>query len=215
MNIKAKIGTLARFAIGLVDIAIMTIRFDVPRKRRRFSRELKRRLCDTQDGKCVYCGIEFGVAGKGLTIDHIIPVAAGGDDDVRNLQGLCRKCNCWKSDHTDSEFRERIQRGLSALGIERSALDRKTLQQAMRVTRMHEDVAQRRTRRFRRRCVVLVVYCYALAMGGYWNLLDWPYLLDGVYPLKYVVVGISWALALGIYLRAAQRGYLRWNPGRR
>lgn len=33
-----------------------------------------------------------------LEIDHIFPVAKGGDNDVKNLQTLCRKCNQGKKD---------------------------------------------------------------------------------------------------------------------
>jgi 5-methylcytosine-specific restriction endonuclease McrA len=40
---------------------------------------------------CVHCG-----ADEDLTIDHIIPVAAGGTDDPANLQVLCRRCNSAK-----------------------------------------------------------------------------------------------------------------------
>ncbi len=198
----------------VVDLAIMTIRSDLPRERKHFSADLRRRLSDRQGGRCVYCGYEFGIAGRGVTIDHMVPVSMGGGDDEGNLQGLCRQCNNWKGDHTDIEFRERIRRGLTVLKIRSKTLDRATLHRVMIVTRMHEDVARRRTRRFRHRWIVLVVYCYALATAGYWSLLDWPYLFAAVDPLKYVVFALSWAFAIAIYVRAAQHGYLRWNPGR-
>lgn len=36
-----------------------------------------------------------------LQIDHVIPVAQGGDNDLDNLQLLCRSCNAAKSDRHD------------------------------------------------------------------------------------------------------------------
>ena len=36
-----------------------------------------------------------------LTIDHIIPLARGGANDISNLQTLCFTCNRQKSDKRD------------------------------------------------------------------------------------------------------------------
>lgn len=41
--------------------------------------------------QCVWCG-----AAKDLTVDHIVPKAAGGGDEETNLQTLCRTCNSRK-----------------------------------------------------------------------------------------------------------------------
>lgn len=47
-----------------------------------------------RDGhKCRQCGET-----KNLTVDHIIPIAAGGTSDLSNLQTLCKRCNVKKSD---------------------------------------------------------------------------------------------------------------------
>ena len=38
--------------------------------------------------RCVECGTD-----KNLTIDHIVPLSAGGKDNIENYQYLCRKCH--------------------------------------------------------------------------------------------------------------------------
>ena len=40
-----------------------------------------------------------------LTIDHIIPLARGGDNDISNLHTLCRACNQHKKADLDPRFR--------------------------------------------------------------------------------------------------------------
>ncbi len=40
-----------------------------------------------------------------LTIDHIIPLARGGQNDISNLQTLCFTCNLQKTDKTVHRFR--------------------------------------------------------------------------------------------------------------
>jgi 5-methylcytosine-specific restriction endonuclease McrA len=41
--------------------------------------------------RCRHCGKQ-----RFLTLDHIVPVAKGGGDDLSNLQTLCRTCNSRK-----------------------------------------------------------------------------------------------------------------------
>ena len=49
-----------------------------------------------RDGECcVYCG-----AVENLVVDHMIPLALGGDDDLENLALACKECNSGKSGRT-------------------------------------------------------------------------------------------------------------------
>jgi 5-methylcytosine-specific restriction protein A len=47
---------------------------------------------------CVICGL------SGLTqVDHIIPIANGGMNDIENLQPLCKQCNNKKNCHKSND----------------------------------------------------------------------------------------------------------------
>lgn len=45
-------------------------------------------LSKKQAPECAFCGVE-----DDLQIDHIIPIAKGGNNALKNLQLLCGKCN--------------------------------------------------------------------------------------------------------------------------
>lgn len=55
-----------------------------------------------QNGMCAICKkhCKIGLSGKQeqdtFTVDHRIPKAVGGTDDLANLQGLCHACNAAK-----------------------------------------------------------------------------------------------------------------------
>lgn len=49
-------------------------------------------------GRCGYSGVGEEDTGGELTVDHYIPVAAGGDDSDDNLVYACFRCNLFKAD---------------------------------------------------------------------------------------------------------------------
>ena len=53
--------------------------------------------------RCELCGAHEGQTA--LQIDHIIPKARGGSDDLSNYQALCATCNANKRDTDDTDFR--------------------------------------------------------------------------------------------------------------
>jgi len=58
----------------------------------------------TRDGKvCAYCKTTQGK----FHIDHIVPVAKGGTDDLENLTVACAGCNLSKSDLSLEQWKEK------------------------------------------------------------------------------------------------------------
>ena len=48
-------------------------------------------LCKRYDNICLACGKK-----KKLSADHVIPLALGGSNDIKNIQPLCKPCNSRK-----------------------------------------------------------------------------------------------------------------------
>lgn len=78
-------------------------------------RELKRQARQALPYRCAECGRD---SGGGLQLDHIIPVAEGGLDELSNLQWLCWPCHREKSNQerargnarANARRRERLRR---------------------------------------------------------------------------------------------------------
>ncbi len=61
--------------------------------RKRFSaKALEFRLREDFQGRCAECRMKVGGA-AGLEWDHRVPIELGGEDELINLQPLCRGCH--------------------------------------------------------------------------------------------------------------------------
>lgn len=74
-------------------------------KRRKFSEVQKRLIACKQSWKCpgVYC-LNFAPLSAQWELDHIIPLSAGGPDDLSNLQILCANCHAAKTQEERMRF---------------------------------------------------------------------------------------------------------------
>ena len=63
-------------------------------RERIISQDVKDRVWNRDNGKCVECG-----SNENLEFDHIIPFSKGGANTYRNIQLLCENCNRSKSDN--------------------------------------------------------------------------------------------------------------------
>ena len=74
----------------------------VPPGTGRIRGEWRRAHFEAQDGRCAYCCIRMkphggpGPRDRWVTLDHVIPLSAGGPDTQRNTLACCRACNAAK-----------------------------------------------------------------------------------------------------------------------
>lgn len=54
-------------------------------------------------GLCVYCGLN-----KATSIDHVIPISRGGNNNIENLLPACVSCNSKKRDKLLSEWKPEL-----------------------------------------------------------------------------------------------------------
>ena len=68
-------------------------------KRKRINDSFKFKILKRDNFKCVFCGKSpANNSDVILEIDHIIPIVKGGDNNIENLQTLCKECNIKKFD---------------------------------------------------------------------------------------------------------------------
>ena len=67
--------------------------------KRSFRGKAKREIHDRDGGRCLVCG-----ADGGLTLQHVWPHSAGGENSSRNMVTLCQNCNQSFADEISSEL---------------------------------------------------------------------------------------------------------------
>ena len=74
--------------------------------RKVFSQEARNDIYERTKGKCALCGkfIRFDQ----FTVDHIVPLAKGGTNEIENLQTTCKHCNAMKQDLSEEEFLDKM-----------------------------------------------------------------------------------------------------------
>ncbi|BAQ63984.1 HNH endonuclease [Geminocystis sp. NIES-3709] len=65
--------------------------------------EVRKYIYNRDKYQCQSCGKKLEETT--LSIDHIIPLAKGGSNDMSNLQTLCLNCNQHKKANLDLRFR--------------------------------------------------------------------------------------------------------------
>lgn len=78
----------------------------ITKKRKRYPKEIREMIYYKADCKCALCGREISY--DNMTLDHIYPLAMGGEDKVDNLQCACEPCNLFKGSILPDDFMQRI-----------------------------------------------------------------------------------------------------------
>lgn len=110
-----KIDVVSRaYRLGIIDRSTYR-ELAGPYRRKAIPVAVRREVLARDQDKCLCCGTV-----KDLQLDHIVPVALGGGDDIENLQTLCRSCNHEKgtrrfdfrrSFHVDVMYSKKLGRG--------------------------------------------------------------------------------------------------------
>lgn len=72
------------------------------RKRNRIPETLREQILAEYGYQCAYCKAPDAALSVPLTIDHILPTAKGGTDDIENLCPACWLCNLNKLDQVEA-----------------------------------------------------------------------------------------------------------------
>lgn len=80
---------------------------------------------------CLRCGV--AESKSKLVMDHVVPLAAGGTNDISNIQPLCAKCNSWKYTKTidyrklkPEEHKKAERKLISFKGLKKSPMSEET-----------------------------------------------------------------------------------------
>ncbi len=102
-------------AKGITDAFLDNAPDDKPdrskNQRKTISRLIRMAVWEKTDGHCVYCGERMNPFAR-FHVDHVNPIALGGDDEIENLVPACQRCNNEKHALPLEVFRQRRGGGL-------------------------------------------------------------------------------------------------------
>ena len=75
-------------------------------KRRRLTPAQRKRIHESCNGMCAYCGCELRY--EDMQIDHIMPLINGGMDVIENMLPACRCCNHRKGSENLERYRQSV-----------------------------------------------------------------------------------------------------------
>lgn len=91
----------------IVDLESMQVVENVHKiKRKQFSQTERIEVYNNSKGRCAICG-RF-IPYDSFTIDHIIPLAKGGNNAIDNLQVACSVCNLIKQDTLPEDLMNKL-----------------------------------------------------------------------------------------------------------
>ena len=98
--------------LAVVETALEVAKLNKPDEEKKLIRNgitpsLRVNVLDRDDYTCQMCGATREDGAK-LHVDHKIPVAHGGDNDLDNLQTLCSECNIGKGARLDLKCTQNI-----------------------------------------------------------------------------------------------------------
>lgn len=70
-------------------------------------KQLRQEVHQKYNGHCAYCGKEIEY--KDMQVDHIQSKRAGGENDIRNYNPSCGRCNHYKRSLNLDDFRDYIK----------------------------------------------------------------------------------------------------------
>ena len=102
--------------------------------RSKIPRAIREKVLSRDGFKCQYCGVVFPA--DRLTIDHLIPLAMGGPDEITNYVSACEPCNSRKGHLPLHEFAATLQLDPKSLPIHGDpVLDNEALPYQIRLIR--------------------------------------------------------------------------------
>lgn len=75
-------------------------------QRKVYSVDVRKMIYEKAHGRCELCGAR--ITYNSMTLDHVIPLAMGGADEVENLSCACLPCNQFKGSILPESFLEKI-----------------------------------------------------------------------------------------------------------